>query len=102
MRRVGCVKQPALRLFCAGGRGVAASVLYAVEKLVALPLWTSTGPAVMTLDGPGGDIVCGGRGVMGFAALILLTGGLIAARARVEWVPSMSEPDSGLRCLAPG
>lgn len=48
------------------------------RRLAALPLWTWLGTvAVLTLGGPGGDIVFGGRGVMGFAALIFLVLGAL-------------------------
>lgn len=56
----------------------AASFWTRSKKLVALPLWTWLGTvAVLTLGGPGGDIVFGGRGVMGFAALIFLALGAL-------------------------
>lgn len=46
------------------------------KRLAALPLWTWLGAvAVLTLGGPGGDIVFAGRGVMAFAVLIFLAVG---------------------------
>ncbi|EUA13063.1 putative membrane protein [Mycobacterium kansasii 732] len=42
-------------------------------RLAALPLWTwLLTVAVLSLGGPGDDVVLGGRGVMAFGALILI------------------------------
>ena len=52
------------------------------KRLAALPLWTWLGTvAVLTLGGPGGDIVVGGRGVMRFSVLLLLVLGALPAAA---------------------
>lgn len=47
-------------------------------RLTALPLftWLAT-VAVLTLGGPGGDIVFGGPGVMGYAVLLFLVLGAV-------------------------
>lgn len=46
------------------------------KSLAALPLWTWLATvAVLTLGGPGGDIVFGGPGVMAFSVLALLIAG---------------------------
>lgn len=45
----------------------------ASKRLAALPLWTWLATVgVLALGGPGGDIVFGGRGVLGYSALIML------------------------------
>lgn len=45
-------------------------------RLAALPLWTWLATvAVMTLGGPGGDIIFGGHGVMAFGALLFIAVG---------------------------
>jgi hypothetical protein len=42
-------------------------------RLAALPLWTwLLTVAALTLGGPGGDIVFGGRGIMAFAFILLI------------------------------
>jgi hypothetical protein len=42
-------------------------------RLVGLPLWAWLATvAVLTLGGPGGDIVFGGPGIMGYSALLLI------------------------------
>lgn len=47
-------------------------------RLAALPLWTWLGTvAVLTFGGPGGDVVFGGRGLLGYSALIMLAGGAL-------------------------
>lgn len=52
------------------------------KRLAALPLWTWLATvAVLTLGGPGGDIVVGGRGVMRFSVLLLLVLGALPAAA---------------------
>jgi len=50
------------------------------NRVAALPLWTWLGTvAVLTLGGPGGDIVFGGRDVMAYSALIYLALGATPA-----------------------
>jgi hypothetical protein len=51
------------------------------KRLAALPLWTWLATvAVLTLGGPGGDIVFGGSGLMAYSAIVfLLLGALPAA-----------------------
>jgi hypothetical protein len=47
-------------------------------RVAALPLWTwFVTVAVMAFGGPGGDVVFGGRGVMGYAPLLLLAAGAL-------------------------
>jgi hypothetical protein len=47
-------------------------------RLAAIPLWTwLLTVGVLSLGGPGGDIVFGGSGVMGYAVLILLVLGAL-------------------------
>jgi hypothetical protein len=42
-------------------------------RLAGLPLWAWLATvAVLTLGGPGGDIVFGGPGIMGYSALLLI------------------------------
>lgn len=49
-------------------------------RLAALPLWTWLATvAAMTLGGPGGDIIFGGRGVMGYSALLFIVAGALPA-----------------------
>ena len=49
----------------------------ASPRLAALPLWTwLLTVAVLSLGGPGGDVVLGGAGVMAYAALLLLVLGV--------------------------
>ena len=50
------------------------------SRLAGLPLltWLAT-VAVLTLGGPGGDIVFGGRGVMGYGVLLLMVLGALPA-----------------------
>ena len=56
----------------------AASQLTTSFRLAALPLWTWLATvAVFALGGPGGDVVFGGRGVMAFSVVILLTFGAL-------------------------
>lgn len=46
-------------------------------RVAALPLWTwLLTVAVLSLGGPGGDIVLGGSGVMAYAALVLIVLGV--------------------------
>lgn len=43
------------------------------KRLAALPLWTWLATvAILTLGGPGGDIVFGGSGLMAYSAVIFL------------------------------
>ncbi len=54
-------------------------------RVAALPLWTWLGTvAVMTLGGPGDDILFGGAGVMAYAVLLLLVLGTVPP-ALVLW-----------------
>lgn len=47
-------------------------------RVAALPLWTWLGTvALMTLGGPGDDIIFGGVGVMEYAALLLIVLGAL-------------------------
>ena len=56
----------------------AASYWTRFKRVAALPLWTWLATvAVLTLGGPGGDIVFAGPGVMGYSALIFLALGAI-------------------------
>lgn len=49
-------------------------------RLAGLPLWTWLATvAVLTLGGPGGDIVFGGPGVMAYAAVLLMVVGALPA-----------------------
>lgn len=49
-------------------------------RLAGLPLWTWLATvAVLTLGGPGGDIVFGGPGIMGYSALLLMLLGALPA-----------------------
>lgn len=58
----------------------AASYWTESKRLAALPLWTWLATvAVLTLGGPGGDIVFGGPGVMGYSVLIFLALGTCPA-----------------------
>lgn len=55
-------------------------------RLAALPLWSwLLTVALMTLGGPGDDIIFGGTGVMEYAALLLLVLGTLPPAA-VLWV----------------
>ena len=50
------------------------------SRLAGLPLWTWLATvAVLTLGGPGGDIVFGGRGVLGYGVLLLMVLGALPA-----------------------
>lgn len=58
----------------------AASFWTRSTRLAALPLWTWLGTvAVLSLTGPGGDIVFGGPGIMGISVLILMVLGALPA-----------------------
>lgn len=49
-------------------------------RVAGLPLWTWLATvAVLTLGGPGGDIVFGGPGIMGYAVLLLMVLGALPA-----------------------
>ena len=49
-------------------------------RLAGLPLWTWLGTvAVLALGGPGGDIVFGGPGIMGYSVLLLMILGALPA-----------------------
>ncbi|MEI6251945.1 MAG: hypothetical protein WCP30_03990 [Mycobacteriaceae bacterium] len=49
-------------------------------RLAGLPLWTWLGTiAVLSLGGPGGDIVFGGPGIMGYSVLLLMILGALPA-----------------------
>lgn len=48
------------------------------KRLAALPLWTWLATvAILTLGGPGGDIVFGGSGLMAYSAVIFLVLGAL-------------------------
>ena len=50
------------------------------HRLAGLPLWTWLATvAVLTLGGPGGDIVFGGRGIMAYGVLLLMVLGAVPA-----------------------
>lgn len=50
------------------------------KRLAALPLWSwLLTVAVVTVGGPGGDIVFGGRGILAYSVLILLLLGALPA-----------------------
>ncbi len=50
------------------------------HRLAGLPLWTWLATVVaLTLGGPGGDIVFGGRGIMAYGLLLLLIFGALPA-----------------------
>lgn len=49
-------------------------------RLAGLPLWTWMATvAVLTLGGPGGDMVFGGPGIMGFSLILLMILGALPA-----------------------
>lgn len=49
-------------------------------RLAGLPLWTWLATVVvLTLGGPGGDIVFGGRGIMAYGVLVLMIVGALPA-----------------------
>ena len=49
-------------------------------RLAGLPLWTWMATvAVLSLRGPGGDIVFGGPGIMGFSLILLMVLGALPA-----------------------
>ena len=50
------------------------------KRLAALPLWSwLLTVALLTVGGPGGDIVFGGRGILAYSVLILLLLGAMPA-----------------------
>jgi hypothetical protein len=50
------------------------------RRLVALPLWTWLATvAVLSLGGPGGDVVFGGPGIMAFSVLLFIILGALPA-----------------------
>lgn len=50
------------------------------DRLAGLPLWTWLATvAVLSLGGPGGDIVFGGAGIMGYGVLLLMVLGAVPA-----------------------
>jgi hypothetical protein len=54
-------------------------------RIAALPLWTWLATvAVLTLGGPGGDVVFNGPGVMAYAVLLYLAAG-VAPAAWLLW-----------------
>lgn len=58
------------------------------KRLAALPLWTWLATvAVLTLGGPGSDIVFGGRGVMRYSALVMVVLGTLPAAAVLRRMP---------------
>ena len=58
------------------------------KRLVALPLWTwLAAVAVLSLGGPGGDIVFGGPGIMGLSVLILFALGALPAAMLLRRMP---------------
>nr|WP_246398895.1 hypothetical protein [Mycobacterium vicinigordonae] len=66
-------------LVWAGGRWTTS------PRVAALPLWTWLSTvAVLSLGGPGGDIVLGGQGVMAYGALLLIVCG-VAPPVWVLW-----------------
>ena len=58
------------------------------RRLAALPLWAWLATvAAFTLGGPGGDIVFGGPGIMGFSVLIFLLLGALPAALVLRRMP---------------
>lgn len=58
------------------------------RRLAAVPLWAWLATvAVFTLGGPGGDIVFGGPGIMGFSVLIFLLLGALPAAMVLRRMP---------------
>jgi hypothetical protein len=58
------------------------------RRLAALPLWAWLATvAAFTLGGPGGDIVFGGPGIMGFSVLIFLLLGALPATLVLRRMP---------------
>ena len=70
----------------------AASYWTSSNSMAAIPLWTWLGTvAVLTLGGPGGDIVFGGTGVLAYSAVLLILSGASPA-AFWLWVRSQRRP----------
>ena len=70
----------------------AASYWTSSNSTAAIPLWTWLGTvAVLTLGGPGGDIVFGGTGVLAYSAVLLILFGASPA-AFWLWVRSQRRP----------
>jgi hypothetical protein len=70
----------------------AASYWTSSNSMAAIPLWTWLGTvAVLTLGGPGGDIVFGGTGVLAYSAVLLILFGASPA-AFWLWVRSQRRP----------
>jgi hypothetical protein len=58
------------------------------RRLAALPLWAWLATvAAFTLGGPGGDIIFGGPGIMGFSVLIFLLLGALPATLVLRRMP---------------
>lgn len=58
------------------------------KRLAALPLWTFLAAVgVLSLGGPGGDIVFGGPGIMGLSVLILIALGALPAAMLLRRTP---------------
>ena len=58
------------------------------RRLAAVPLWTWLATvAAFTLGGPGGDIVFGGPGIMGFSVLLFLLLGALPAALVLRRMP---------------
>ncbi|AQT79046.1 hypothetical protein B1R94_06830 [Mycolicibacterium litorale] len=64
----------------------AASYWTVSSRLIALPLmtWLAT-VAVLTLGGPGGDVIFGGPGVMGYSVLVFLFLGALPPGVLLWW-----------------
>jgi hypothetical protein len=55
-----------------------AALHWTTPRLAALPLWTwLVTVAAMTFGGPGGDVIFGGRGIMGYSALLFIVVGAL-------------------------
>lgn len=58
------------------------------RRLAALPLWTFLGTVgVLSLGGPGRDVVFGGPGIMGLSVLILMALGALPAAVLLRRIP---------------
>ena len=58
------------------------------RRLAALPMWTWLATvAALTLGGPGGDIVFGGPGIMGYSVLLLVLLGALPAALLLRRMP---------------
>lgn len=59
------------------------------RRRAALPLWTWLATvAVLSLGGPGGDVVFGGRGVMAYAVVVLLVLGALPPALVLRRMPA--------------